>query len=244
MVKLEEVIDEDLQKSQEGPLGGEDDWEDSEDGTSTLVPSDDDDDDLDKRLAELRYTQLAELDDELEQCHRDFERLNHRSAQLDFMSVMGWSFPGPSRSPSPIGFPLTVRIWAGGDFKDMATDSDTDSSVASEISDDDGPVDETFLERISALRDIIPPGARASISHTFSSAYGYASTGLLWGGKAIWVIGTSALLLGVPWALAYSEEQQILEMEREVKMQQQTSELLTPGASMQPMQAPGARPAL
>jgi hypothetical protein len=38
MVKLEEVVDEDLQKSQEGPVGGEDDWEDSEDGTSPLPP--------------------------------------------------------------------------------------------------------------------------------------------------------------------------------------------------------------
>jgi import receptor subunit TOM22 len=138
---------------------------------------------------------------------------------------------------------LIVRNWANNDLKDMNTDCNVDSSVASEAS-DDGPVDETLFERISALRDIIPPSTRSSISHTFTSAYGYASTGLLWGGKALWVIGTSALLLGVPWALAYAEEQQYLEMEREVKMQQQTSDLLTPGASTQPIQAPGARPAL
>jgi import receptor subunit TOM22 len=138
---------------------------------------------------------------------------------------------------------LTVRNWTGNDFNGMDTDSDADSSVASEAS-DGGLVDETLLERISALRDIIPPSTRASISHTFTSAYGYASMGLSWGGKALWVIGTSALLLGVPWALAYAEEQQYLEMEREMKMQQQTSDLLTPGASTQPIQAPGARPAL
>jgi len=233
MVKLEEVVDEDLQKSQEGPVGGEDDWEDSEDGTSTLTPSNDGGDDRNGRLVELRRRQLAELDDEVEQCRRDFELLNHRSALLT-----NWGFPGPSRSPSPIYSHLT-----GNDFKDKDTNSDADSSVASEAS-DDGPVDETLLERISALRDIIPPSTRASISHTFTSAYDYASMGLSWGGKTLWVIGTSALLLGVPWALAYAEEQQYLEMEREMKMQQQTSELLTPGASTQPIQAPGARPAL
>jgi len=153
------------------------------------------------------------------------------------MSVTGLGIPRPPRSP------LIVRNWANNDLKDMNTDCNVDSSVASEAS-DDGPVDETLFERISALRDIIPPSTRSSISHTFTSAYGYASTGLLWGGKALWVIGTSALLLGVPWALAYAEEQQYLEMEREVKMQQQTSDLLTPGASTQPIQAPGARPAL
>lgn len=34
------------------------------------------------------------------------------------------------------------------------------------------------------------------------------------GGKTLWVVSTSALLLGVPWALAYSEEQMIVEQER------------------------------
>ena len=40
------------------------------------------------------------------------------------------------------------------------------------------------------------------------------------GGKTLWVVSTSALLLGVPWALAFSEEQQVQEMEREMRMQQ------------------------
>ena len=40
------------------------------------------------------------------------------------------------------------------------------------------------------------------------------------GGKTLWVVSTSALLLGVPWALAYSEEQMIVEQERAELMQQ------------------------
>ena len=60
------------------------------------------------------------------------------------MGVMGWAFPGPPRSS------LTVRNWTDN----MDTDNNADSSVASEAS-DDGPVDETLIERISALRDII-----------------------------------------------------------------------------------------
>lgn len=67
MVKLEEVVDEDLQKSQEGPLGGEDDWEDSEDGIYILPPSDGDDDDRDGRL--------VELDDGVKQWCRDLNVL-------------------------------------------------------------------------------------------------------------------------------------------------------------------------
>ena len=45
------------------------------------------------------------------------------------------------------------------------------------------------------------------------------------GGKTLWVVSTSALLLGVPWALAFSEEQQVQEMEREMRMQQSANEV-------------------
>lgn len=62
------------------------------------------------------------------------------------------------------------------------------------------------------------------------------------GGKALWVVSTSALLLGVPWALAYAEEQQMIEMEREMKMQQQANEVLT--AQGAGAQQGAAKPAL
>jgi len=45
------------------------------------------------------------------------------------------------------------------------------------------------------------------------------------GGKALWIFSTSALLIGIPFAMAYQEEQQMIEMEREMKMQQSASEV-------------------
>lgn len=39
------------------------------------------------------------------------------------------------------------------------------------------------------------------------------------------MVSTSLLLLGVPWALAYAEEQQMIEMEREMTMQQKAGEV-------------------
>jgi hypothetical protein len=45
------------------------------------------------------------------------------------------------------------------------------------------------------------------------------------GGKTLWVVGTSVLLLGVPWALAYADEQQMIEMEKEYKMQQSAGDV-------------------
>lgn len=85
---------------------------------------------------------------------------------------------------------------------------------------------------------MIPASTRRSLSSKFSTAKSWVSTGLGWGGKTLWVVSTSAVLLVVPWALAYSEEQMMLEQEREMQMQQRTSEFLTPGTQGQPAAQP------
>lgn len=74
--------------------------------------------------------------------------------------------------------------------------------------------DETFFERLSALQDMIPASTRRSVSSKASKLSSWVKSGLSMGGKTLWVVSTSALLLGVPWALAYSEEQMIVEQER------------------------------
>ena len=80
--------------------------------------------------------------------------------------------------------------------------------------------DETLYERIAALQDIIPASTRRSVSSKVSTATSWVKSGLTMGGKTLWVVSTSVLLLGVPWALAYSEEQMIVEQERAELMQQ------------------------
>ncbi|KAF7846368.1 hypothetical protein BT93_L4492, partial [Corymbia citriodora subsp. variegata] len=101
-------------------------------------------------------------------------------------------------------------------------DTDTESE-ASDLEDDD-LLDESFSDRIAALKDVIPPQQRKFLSNTFETTSSWLSTGVRFSGKALWVLSTSALLLGVPWALAFSEEQQLAEMEREMKMQQSANE--------------------
>jgi import receptor subunit TOM22 len=88
------------------------------------------------------------------------------------------------------------------------------SSIAS------APTDETLYERILALQDMIPASTRRSIQSKVSTTSSWLKSGLFMGGKTLWVVSTSALLLGVPWALAYSEEQMIVEQERAEMMQQ------------------------
>ncbi|KAF2733862.1 mitochondrial import translocase, subunit Tom22 [Polyplosphaeria fusca] len=123
------------------------------------------------------------------------------------------------------------------DSEDWDTDDDSETSSLASLH-----PDETLLERLAALQDIIPASYRRSVSASLDSASAWLKTGLGYGGKTLWVVSTSALLLGVPWALAYSEEQQLAEMDREMQMQQRTGDFLTPGAQPAPPQ--GAQAAL
>ena len=123
------------------------------------------------------------------------------------------------------------------DEDEWDTDSESDtSSIASE------QPDETLYERLLALQDIIPASTRRSVSSKVSTASDWVKSGLLLGGKTLWVVSTSALLLGVPWALAYSEEQMIVEQERaELMNQRAQNEFMTPGTAAP---AQGAQAAL
>ncbi|KAJ5359067.1 Mitochondrial import receptor subunit tom22 [Penicillium cataractarum] len=93
--------------------------------------------------------------------------------------------------------------------------TDTDSEISNDEEEDFELEEESLYERISALKDIIPPARAAPLSFS---------------GKALWIISTSAFLIGVPWALAYAEEEQYIQMEREQGMIKGANEMLTPGA--------------
>ncbi|MCJ1407604.1 mitochondrial import receptor protein [Ptychographa xylographoides] len=115
------------------------------------------------------------------------------------------------------------------DFNDDDDFTDTDS----EISDDEivATTSESLGDRILALQDMVPPSARRRIAYGFDTVKSWGWSGLMLGGKTMWVVSTSALLLGVPFALALVEEQQVVEMEKEQRMREMGNELITPGAT-------------
>ncbi|GAP87681.1 putative mitochondrial import receptor subunit tom-22 [Rosellinia necatrix] len=114
-----------------------------------------------------------------------------------------------------------------GPEDDDADFTDTDSEISEESEYD--PRDETLGERLYALRDMVPPQTRGYIVSTVSTATNAVKSALSFSGKTLWVISSSALLLGIPWALAWAEEQQVLEMEKEMKMREMGGDLLTAG---------------
>ena len=72
---------------------------------------------------------------------------------------------------------------------------------------------------------MVSPATRGYISNKVNAVTGAVGTALSLGGKTLWVLSSSALLIGVPWALAWGEEQQVLEMEKEMKMREMGSEV-------------------
>ncbi|EGR50372.1 hypothetical protein MKX07_007645 [Trichoderma sp. CBMAI-0711] len=116
--------------------------------------------------------------------------------------------------------------------------TDTESEISNES--DFDPSEETLAERLYALRDIIPPTTRGWVSSRVNAVAGAAWSALSFGGKSAWVITTSALFLGVPFALSFAEDQQLTAMEQEYNMRQTGSELLTAGAEPSTAEQVGA----
>lgn len=90
------------------------------------------------------------------------------------------------------------------------------SSVESEFAGE-----ETFYERITALKDIVPPSTRHSISSKLSATSSFFKRGSKILGNVVWIVTTSALLVGLPLALSLEDEAKIMAQEKEMMAQQQ-----------------------
>ncbi len=88
--------------------------------------------------------------------------------------------------------------------------------------------EESLLERIYALRDIVPPSTRQSISTKLNTVSTYAWAGGSVLGKVAWVVTTSALLVGLPFALAVEDEARMAQQERDFQAQQSGANVSRP----------------
>lgn len=90
------------------------------------------------------------------------------------------------------------------------------SSVGSELNGE-----ESFYERLSALVDIVPPATRHSISSKFSKTTSFIKTSGRLVGNLVWIVTTSALLVGLPLAMSLEDEAKVVAQEQEMLAQQQ-----------------------
>jgi import receptor subunit TOM22 len=90
------------------------------------------------------------------------------------------------------------------------------SSVSSQLS-----ADESIFDRIAALVDIVPPTTRHAISSRLATSASLIKRGGKLVGNIVWIITTSALLVGLPLALSLEDEAKIVAQEKEMLAQQQ-----------------------
>ncbi|KAF9932500.1 mitochondrial import receptor protein [Linnemannia zychae] len=120
------------------------------------------------------------------------------------------------------------------------SESDSSSVYSSDEDEDDVDNIESILDRIWALKDVIPAKTRRSISDKCSSAYSFGKATTKFIGNSAWVLTTSALLLVLPLMIELEHEQGLIEYE---KMQQQSTQLLSqPNSQQQKKQASGIVP--
>ena len=84
-----------------------------------------------------------------------------------------------------------------------------------------GDEEESFYERIAALVDIVPPSTRQSISSRVASTASFVKGSARLVGNLVWIVTTSALLVGLPLALSLEDEAKIVAQEKEMLAQQQ-----------------------
>ncbi|KAL2024686.1 hypothetical protein VTK56DRAFT_6887 [Thermocarpiscus australiensis] len=119
--------------------------------------------------------------------------------------------------------------------------TDTDSEISTESNYD--PAEETLTDRLAALREMVPPAARGWIHHKYERTSSAVKAALFFCGRAAWTLSVSALLVGVPFALAYGEDQNYAAMEQEQRMRELGGEVLTAGVSGQQVQGGGGEKA-
>ncbi|KAH9999602.1 mitochondrial import translocase subunit Tom22 [Russula compacta] len=112
--------------------------------------------------------------------------------------------------------------------------SRTSSSLSLSSVDSNSPVDESLLDRIAALKDIVPPTTRHSLLSKVSKTASFLKRTTKFAGNAIWVVTTSALLIGLPLALILEDEAKVVAQENEILAQQQGAQQMVSGSSLYP----------
>ncbi|KAF7728231.1 mitochondrial import receptor protein [Apophysomyces ossiformis] len=120
--------------------------------------------------------------------------------------------------------------------EEILSDDDNYSDYSDDEDFDDE--DESLLDRIAALKEIVPLAHRNRMSSGISTLTSWGKTGATFVGKSAWVLTTSMLLLVLPLALEIEKEQALVAYEKEAMQHQGTQQMLNPGMYGAPGQQP------
>ena len=89
------------------------------------------------------------------------------------------------------------------------------------------PLPESLLERVAGLKEMFPERVQNVLDTSFSWGNWAVRGGLSFGGKALWVVSTSLIVLVVP-AIMEAEKDQMVEQQEQARRQQQELLLAPP----------------
>ncbi|TDL23132.1 mitochondrial import translocase, subunit Tom22 [Rickenella mellea] len=89
--------------------------------------------------------------------------------------------------------------------------------------------EESLWDRVKALVDIVPPATRYTIYSNLSKTAKVAKKTSKIAGNVIWIVTTSALLVGLPLAISLEDEAKIVAQEKEMLAQQQGAQQMLAG---------------
>ncbi|KAI8067864.1 mitochondrial outer membrane translocase complex, subunit Tom22 [Gongronella butleri] len=129
-------------------------------------------------------------------------------------------------------------------FEDNVEDivSEDDSDYTDDDDDFDDDEDESLLDRIAALKEIIPLKQRNRLYSGAQTLTSWGKTGATFVGKSAWVLTTSMLLLVLPLALEIEKEQALVAYEQEAMQQQGAQQQMMSPGMYQPGQVPQQQP--
>jgi mitochondrial import receptor subunit TOM22 len=109
----------------------------------------------------------------------------------------------------------------------------TEATEATEAELDDEYLehDETWLERIIALKEIVPESTRSTLSTCVRTTCSMLIKSVKCTGRWAWMASTSFLLVGLPLILEMEKEQVLFEFEA-AQFQQQTAQQMLQGAKL------------
>lgn len=101
---------------------------------------------------------------------------------------------------------------------------------------------------------MVSPTTRGWFYHKYYTTTNFVKSTLSFAGRAAWAVSVSGLLIGVPFAIAFAEDQNYAAMEQEARMRELGSDVLTAGGAegqgqtaektLAAIGGEGARPAL
>ncbi|KAJ1856974.1 mitochondrial import receptor subunit Tom22 [Coemansia sp. RSA 1822] len=118
------------------------------------------------------------------------------------------------------------------------TDSESEHDIHDDYVDsdfEDDYMDESLLERLAALKDIVPVEQRHALSKVASRVGYWGDFGMRLVGKLAWVFTTSAFLVVLPLAIETDREKMMMQWESE----QNGAQGQAPPPGMAPNMAPG-----